>query len=509
MDLTSVRNAATGPRASAYLEAEHLLARLQALTGAPPAGPQGMFLHVAVPPRTVSPPSPAPKKLKSGEAKNAVAWKAGTGYGYNSGEGNAAVWDAKRAQAVQSARDNEVCTALECLAKEIRRCLGQSSTALDHVDLLPSLRGGCLAPLLVRELSSASFQHMCSRQRYYTAILACVDALCDSGMEELLAWHGEGDAKTVAAAVAAAATQAAHFTRVMRQSGSTSHSRGGASGNASGSATRPPTTMAGLQASQVADASPVEEDAQEVALATCLTAVADKVAAATAVQQAARMPPPPRATRSGRAVAAAAAASAAAASAAATAPAGPQGDEARYAAALSPFRCRILPGISANHRFLAESQREPTAPSKQRARRVGRELASLECDLPVTASSSIFVVADETNSVLWKAVITGPGNTPYEGGCFLFDIYFGADYPSRPPKVLIRTTGGGSVRFNPNLYNDGKVCLSLLGTWQAGKGESWSGEYSTILQVLVSIQSLILVDEPFYNEPGESLHLPC
>ena len=29
----------------------------------------------------------------------------------------------------------------------------------------------------------------------------------------------------------------------------------------------------------------------------------------------------------------------------------------------------------------------------------------------------------------------------------------------------LRTTGGGTVRFNPNLYNSGKVCLSLLGTW--------------------------------------------
>jgi len=44
------------------------------------------------------------------------------------------------------------------------------------------------------------------------------------------------------------------------------------------------------------------------------------------------------------------------------------------------------------------------------------------------------------------------------------------------------------LQFNPNLYNEGKVCLSLLGTWQGGRGESWSAEYSTVLQVLVSIQ---------------------
>lgn len=59
------------------------------------------------------------------------------------------------------------------------------------------------------------------------------------------------------------------------------------------------------------------------------------------------------------------------------------------------------------------------------------------------------------------------------------------------------------VRFNPNLYANGKVCLSLLGTWS---GPSWNPASSTLLQVLVSIQSLIMVADPYFNEPGyESL----
>ena len=66
----------------------------------------------------------------------------------------------------------------------------------------------------------------------------------------------------------------------------------------------------------------------------------------------------------------------------------------------------------------------------------------------------------------------------------------------------MQTTGGGSVRFNPNLYNCGKVCLSLLGTWQGDQGESWHAKTSTLLQVLMSIQALILVPDPFFNEPG-------
>ena len=58
------------------------------------------------------------------------------------------------------------------------------------------------------------------------------------------------------------------------------------------------------------------------------------------------------------------------------------------------------------------------------------------------------------------------------------------------------------VRFNPNLYNCGKVCLSLLGTWHGGKGEGWDPGASSALQVLISIQSLIFVPQPVFNEPG-------
>mmetsp|Transcript_10330 Transcript_10330/g.30927 ORF Transcript_10330/g.30927 Transcript_10330/m.30927 type:complete len:103 (-) Transcript_10330:836-1144(-) len=44
------------------------------------------------------------------------------------------------------------------------------------------------------------------------------------------------------------------------------------------------------------------------------------------------------------------------------------------------------------------------------------------------------------------------------------------DYPQSPPRVRNMTTGAGRVRFNPNLYANGKVCLSILGTW---KGPGW------------------------------------
>ena len=58
--------------------------------------------------------------------------------------------------------------------------------------------------------------------------------------------------------------------------------------------------------------------------------------------------------------------------------------------------------------------------------------------------------------------IIGPIGTPYENGCFEFDLYLPPDYPNVPPQVRFCTTGNGAVRFNPNLYNCGKVSVVAL-----------------------------------------------
>ena len=85
-------------------------------------------------------------------------------------------------------------------------------------------------------------------------------------------------------------------------------------------------------------------------------------------------------------------------------------------------------------------------------------------------------------SSVHRALIIGPADTPYANGCFIFDIFLPHNYPTVPPAVQFKTTGGGRVRFNPNLYECGKVCLSLLGTWS---GPSWDPAHSTLLQVEV------------------------
>ena len=133
--------------------------------------------------------------------------------------------------------------------------------------------------------------------------------------------------------------------------------------------------------------------------------------------------------------------------------------------------------------------------------RIGSELSTLKNSLPTSWDTSIIVRVPEDNMTKISFVIVGPIDTPYHNGIFEFHLKFPADYPDSPPKVLLETTGGGSVRFNPNLYNSGKVCLSLLGTWSGDASESWT-RLSKLLQVTLSIQSLILVEEPYWNEPG-------
>lgn len=109
----------------------------------------------------------------------------------------------------------------------------------------------------------------------------------------------------------------------------------------------------------------------------------------------------------------------------------------------------------------------------------------------------IYVHADEADITKITALVIGPLETPYAGGFFRFDVRVGSEYPMNPPRVILQTTDGGRVRFNPNLYADGKVCLSILGTWA---GPSWSSAES-LSSVLLSIQSL-MCPEPYHNEPG-------
>jgi ubiquitin-protein ligase len=108
----------------------------------------------------------------------------------------------------------------------------------------------------------------------------------------------------------------------------------------------------------------------------------------------------------------------------------------------------------------------------------------------------IYLHINKKDIMTLYALIIGPSETPYFGGFFFFEIKFPDNYPFSPPNVKFLTIDK-KERFNPNLYEEVKVCLSILGT---RNGPSWSPVMNLRL-VLDSIRSL-LGHYPIQNEPG-------
>ncbi len=136
--------------------------------------------------------------------------------------------------------------------------------------------------------------------------------------------------------------------------------------------------------------------------------------------------------------------------------------------------------------------------TKNLINRLKAEWLDMKSNLPVEHNGSIFINWSSQQFNLAKIMFIPSSETPYAYGCYVFDLLITEEYPNNCPKLQFLTTGNGSVRFNPNLYNEGKVCLSLLGTWQ---GESWNPVKSNLLQLFMSILGMIFVEDPFFNEP--------
>ena len=64
---------------------------------------------------------------------------------------------------------------------------------------------------------------------------------------------------------------------------------------------------------------------------------------------------------------------------------------------------------------------------------------------------------DDSNLFLWEVMIMGPAETLYEGGFFQAEMEFPSDYPNAPPKLKFT-----SEFWHPNVYADGRVCISIL-----------------------------------------------
>jgi len=62
--------------------------------------------------------------------------------------------------------------------------------------------------------------------------------------------------------------------------------------------------------------------------------------------------------------------------------------------------------------------------------RLDRELGFLIKGLPLSRHGSIFVAQDLKKLHLLKALVVGPADSCYEGGCFEFDIWIPPTFPS-------------------------------------------------------------------------------
>lgn len=111
-------------------------------------------------------------------------------------------------------------------------------------------------------------------------------------------------------------------------------------------------------------------------------------------------------------------------------------------------------------------------------------------------NTGIFYFIEDEQLTKGTAIMFGPKNTPYEFCPLEYRFELPDDYPFSPPKVIYRTNDG-RTRFHPNFYADGKVCLSILGTYS---GPKWASTMS-ISTILMSIYSL-MTENPLTNEPS-------
>jgi ubiquitin-conjugating enzyme E2 G1 len=99
----------------------------------------------------------------------------------------------------------------------------------------------------------------------------------------------------------------------------------------------------------------------------------------------------------------------------------------------------------------------------------------------------------DDNIFEWRVLVTGPPGTLFEGGYFPTILKFPPTYPDKPPTMHFTTKGF----FHPNVYPDGKVCISILHEAKEdvfNQQEQMSEKWRPVLGVeaiLVSVVSLL------------------
>jgi ubiquitin-conjugating enzyme E2 N len=114
--------------------------------------------------------------------------------------------------------------------------------------------------------------------------------------------------------------------------------------------------------------------------------------------------------------------------------------------------------------------------------RIIKETKKLESD-PIVG---IYATPVPENPRYFNVSISGPKDSPYDGGLFKLQLYLPEEYPMVPPKCLFMTK-----IYHPNIDFLGRICLDILKS-------NWSPALQ-IRAVLLSIQSLL--NEPNTADP--------
>jgi ubiquitin-conjugating enzyme E2 G1 len=113
---------------------------------------------------------------------------------------------------------------------------------------------------------------------------------------------------------------------------------------------------------------------------------------------------------------------------------------------------------------------------------------------------SIGLVKD--NIYEWRIMLEGPVDTPFEGGQFPALISFPPNFPLSPPTMKFLTKGF----FHPNVYEDGRVCISILHEHKhdaMNEQELLSEKWRPIIGIEAIIVSVLsMLSEPNLDSPA-------
>lgn len=109
------------------------------------------------------------------------------------------------------------------------------------------------------------------------------------------------------------------------------------------------------------------------------------------------------------------------------------------------------------------------------------------------------IEVDEKNFMKWNILLLGPADTIFEGGIFRCQIEFPKEYPNKPPSFKFI-----DKLYHPNIYPDGKVCISILHEGEDQYGyehisERWNPSHS-VNSILMSILSMLTA--PNFESPA-------